>query len=208
MKTKGLVVLFAGITAVIVYIAFTLVAFLQYPDAYGPLTNWLSDLGNPQASPSGALFYNLGCILTSVVLFIFFTSIGKWNNGNKKMRMLLTIAQIMGIFSACSLILAALFPLGPHTSTHSFWSSMLTVGIGFFLTFSATAFLRHPAFMRWIAYYAFLAALVNFIYALSEAIGYKFFIGEWVAIGMFIVYLFLIANNSRVLVGDYGRIQN
>ena len=208
MKTKGLVVLFAGITAVTVYIAFTLVAFLQYPDAYGPLTNWLSDLGNPQASPSGALFYNLGCILTSVVLFIFFASIGKWNNGNKKMRMLLTIAQIMGIFSACSLILAALFPLGPHTSTHSFWSSMLTVGIGFFLTFSATAFLRHPAFMRWIAYYAFLAALVNFIYALSEAIGYKFFIGEWVAIGMFIVYLFLIANNSRVLVGDYGRIQN
>jgi len=192
----------AGIGAIVVYLIFTLIAFLKYPGAYGPLTNWLSDLGNPQASPSGAFFYNLGCILTSLVLIVFYIGLRQWNTGNRKMRTLLITAQIMGIFSAFSLILAALFPLGPHTSTHSFWSETLSVAIGFFLTFSATALLKHPAFRRWIAYYAFLAALANFIYGMSGATGHKFFVGEWVAIGMFIIYVFLIAYNSVALVRD------
>ena len=199
MKLKGSTISIAGIMAVVVYLFFTLVAFSKYPGVYGPLTNWLSDLGNPQASPSGAFFYNLGCILTSLVLIIFYAGLRKWNTGDNKMKTLLTVAQIVGIFSAFSLILAALFPLGPHSSTHSFWSAMLSVAIGFFLTFSATALLKHPAFKRWIAYYAFLAALVNFIYGMSEAVGYKFFVGEWVAIGMFIIYIFLMAYNSRIL---------
>lgn len=201
MKLKGSIIFIAGIVAIVVYLIFSSIAFLKYPGAYGPLTNWLSDLGNPQASPSGAFFYNLGCILTSLVLIVFYIGLRQWNTGNRKMRILLITAQIIGIFSAFSLILAALFPLGPHTSTHSFWSSMLTVAIGLFLTFSATALLRHPAFRRWIAYYAFLAALVNFIYAMSEATGHKFFAGEWVAIGMFIIYVFLIAFNSMALAG-------
>ena len=132
MKLKGSIIFIAGIVAIVVYLIFSSIAFLKYPGAYGPLTIWLSDLGNPQASPSGAIYYNLGCILTSLVLIIFFTGLGKWNNGDKKMKTLLTIAQIMGIFSAMSLILAALFPLGTHTTTHSFWSAMLSVAIGFF----------------------------------------------------------------------------
>ena len=202
MKIKWPLSFFGGITAILIYLILTLVAFLQYPGTYGPLTNWLSDLGNPQTSPSGALFYNLGCILTSLVLLLFFVGLRKWNTGDKKMKILLMISQIMGMFSAVFLILAAIFPLGPHTSTHSFWSGMLSVAIGFFLTFSATALLKHPAFRRWIAYYAFLAALANFIYGMSGATGHKFFVGEWVAIGMFIIYVFLLAYNSVALVRD------
>lgn len=200
MNSKWPLSFYAGITAIVIYLILTLVAFLLYPSIYGPTTNWLSDLGNPQASPSGAIFYNLGCILTSLVLIPFYIGFRQWNTGAKKMRTLLIITQIMGIFSAVFLILAALFPLGPYTSIHSFWSSMLTGAIGFFLTFSATALWRHPAFRKWIACYAFLAALVNFIYAMSEAVGYKFFMGEWVAIGMFIIYIFMIAYNSKALV--------
>jgi hypothetical protein len=200
MSSKWPLSFFAGITAIIIYLVLALVAFLHYPSAYGPMTNWLSDLGNPQASPSGAIFYNLGCILTSLVLVPFYLGLRSWNTGEKKMKMLLTITQIVGVSSAVFLILAAIFPLGPYTSMHSFWSAMLSVAIGFFLTFSATAFWKHPSFKRWIAYYAFLAALVNFAYGMSEAIGYKFFVGEWVAIGMFVIYIFLIAYNSRTLV--------
>ena len=196
MKMKWPISFFGGITAILIYLILTLVAFLQYPGAYGPLTNWLSDLGNPLANPSGSIFYNLGCILTSLVLIIFYVGLRQWNTGDKKMKTLLTIAQIMGIFSAVFLILAALFPIGPHTATHSFWSAMLSVAIGFFLTFSATALLKHRAFIKWFAYYAFMAALVNFIYG---AILHSVFAAEWVSIGMFIIYVFLIAFNSRTL---------
>ena len=59
----------AGIAAVVVYLIFALVAFLKYPGAYGPLTNWLSDLGNPLDNPSGAIFYRLGCVLRVPLLF-------------------------------------------------------------------------------------------------------------------------------------------
>ena len=171
-------------------------AFLNYPSNYKPSANWLSDLGNPEANPSGAYFYNLGCILASLILIVFYIGLIKWNNNNKKMKILLTIAQVMGIFSVFSLILAALFPLGPYSPIHSFWSAVLSVGIGFFLTFSATALLKHPVFKKWIAYYAFSAALVNFAYGMSEVIGYRFFVGEWIAIGLFIFYILLIAYNS------------
>jgi hypothetical protein len=37
---------------------------------------------------------------------------------------------------------------------------------------------------------------------MSEATGHMFFVSEWVAIGMFIIYVFLIAYNSVALVRD------
>ena len=40
---------------------------------------------------------------------------------------------------------------------------------------------------------------------MSEATGHKFFAGEWVAIGMFIIYVFLIAFNSMAL-GETGEL--
>jgi hypothetical protein len=192
-----------GIIAILIYLILTLVAFLQYPGAYGPITNWLSDLGNPQANPSGAFVYNLGCILTSSVLIIFYIGLRQWNTGDRKMRILLTIAQVAGILASFSLILAAIFPLGAHTSIHSFWSKMVFVFLGFFLTFSATALMKHPAFVRCIAYYAFFTALVNFVYG---AILHSVFVAEWVSIGMFIIYVVMIAYNSKSLATNSQRI--
>jgi hypothetical protein len=199
MKIKWSVSFTAGITAIVIYLVFTLVAFLQYPGTYRPTTNWLSDLGNPLANPSGAVFYNLGCILTSLVLIIFYIGLRQWYVGDKKMKILLIIAQVSGVLSSFSLILAALFPLGAHSSIHSFWSAMIAVFLGFFLTFSATALLKHRAFIKWFAYYAFLAALVNFIYG---AFLHSVFFAEWVSIGMFIIYVFTVTYNSRLLSKD------
>jgi hypothetical membrane protein len=106
----------------------------MYPGDYGPLTNWLSDLGNPQSNPTGAVFYNAGCILTSLLLVIFYIGLRRWNTGDRKMKILLTTAVAAGLPSSLSLILAATFPLGSHTEMHSFWSKMVSVFLGFFLT--------------------------------------------------------------------------
>ncbi len=196
MKIKWPVIPITGLTAIVLYLVFTLIAFLKFPGTYGPLTNWLSDLGNPEINPSGAIYYNSGCIITSLVLVLFFIGLSKWNTGDKRMKTLLIIAQIMGFCSSLSLITAAVFPLGPHTLIHSWASKMLSVFLGFFLTFSATALLKHPAFIKWFAYYGFLTALVNFIYGVFLP---SVFLAEWISIGMFIIYVFLIALNSRSL---------
>ena len=187
----------AGIAAVVVYLIFALVAFLKYPGAYGPLTNWLSDLGNPLANPSGAIFYRLGCMLSGAALILFYLKLGIWNTGSKKTRVLLTIAQYTGVFSAVSLIITGIFPLGTSTEMHSLWSMMLYISLGFFLTFSATALMKNPAFKRGFGYYAFLTAAVNFVFG---AILHGMFWAEWISVGMFIVYVLMVAYNSMVLV--------
>ena len=187
----------AGIAAVVVYLIFALVAFLKYPGAYGPLTNWLSDLGNPLNNPSGAIFYRLGCMLSGAALVLFSLKLGIWNTGSKKTRVLLTVAQCTGVFSAVCLIITGIFPLGTSTEIHSLWSIMLYISLGFFLTFSATALMKNPAFKKGFGYYAFLTAAVNFVFG---AILHEMFWAEWISVGMFIVYVPMIAYNSIALV--------
>jgi hypothetical protein len=186
----------AGISAAVVYLILALVAFLKYPGAYGPLTNWLSDLGNPLDNPSGAIFYRLGCMLSGAALILFYLKLGIWNPGSKKTRVLLTVAQCTGVFSAICLIITGIFPLGTSTGIHSLWSMMLYISLGFFLTFSATALMRNPAFKKGFGYYAFLTAAVNFIFG---AILHEMFWVEWISVGMFIAYVLMVAYNSMVL---------
>jgi hypothetical protein len=192
-----MVSLVSGVTAAAVYLVFTTVAFFKYPAGYSPLTNWLSDLGNPLVNQSGAIFYNLGCILTSFSLIAFYIGLRAWNKRDKKLNIIMKIAQISGIFSSVFLIITALFPLGSHTPIHVFSGKMHVIFLGFFLTFSATALLKHPASIKWFAYFGFFSALVNFIYG---AFLYSAFAAEWIAIGMFIIYVLMISYNSRLLI--------
>ena len=183
----------AGVIAAVVYLVFTTVAFLKYPTGYSPVTNWLSDLGNPLVNQSGALFYNLGCILTGLVLIAFYLGLHQWSNGSKRLKVLLTIARIAGILSSVLLIITALFPLGSHTSIHEISGKLHIIALGFFLTFSATFILRHPVLKKWPAYFGFITAAVNFAYG---AFLYSIFIAEWLAIAMFIIYVLIISFSS------------
>jgi Protein of unknown function (DUF998) len=190
----------SGLAAVVTYLAFTIAAYLSYPGTYGPLRNWLSDLGNPIDNPSGAVFYRLGCGLTAVFLIAFFAGLSGWNTGDRKMRILLITSQTAGALSALALILTAVFPLGTQTDMHRFWSMMLYLLLGFFLTFSATSLLRHPAFARRVAYYGFVTAAFNFVNGavLTAVIG-DVYVGEWISVGMFMIYVLMLANSSRAI---------
>ena len=190
----------AAVAAVVVYLAFAVTAYLLYPEAYGPLRNWLSDLGNPIENPSGAVFYRLGCGLTAVCLLAFYAGLSQWNTGDRKMKILLVVAQTAGVFSALALILTAVFPLGTQTNMHRYWSMVHFVLLGFFLTFSATALLRHPTFARWVAYYGFLTAACNFVNgAILMAVFGDVYVGEWIPVGLFMIYVIMLAYNSRAI---------
>ena len=195
MKKISLVSLM-GIIAALIYIAFTLVAILYYPKPYSPLTNWLSDFGNPTQNPAGAIYYNTGGILTSAVLVLFFAGMYKWNTGDKKMKIFLLVSQISGIVFAFSFIMSALFPLGVNDSVHSFFSIMLFVFIGFFEVFSASAIRRNPA-KKPIAYFGFVAAMINFAFGISFNF-MNLYIGEWIIIAVFIAYVITLALTQSV----------
>ena len=187
---------FSAVAASIIYVVFTLLAYLHYADAFSPMSNWLSDLGNPQVNQSGALLYNTGCILASVGLLVFFLGLGRWITADGRVRTLVRIAQISGVASSIALIITALFPLGPQTAVHSLAGKIHVIFLGFFLTFSATVFLKRRSSVKWPAYLGFLSAIVNFIYG---AFLYSTFVAEWAAIGMFIVYVLVAALAFREL---------
>ncbi|MGI5849303.1 MAG: hypothetical protein ACOX8Q_04425 [Christensenellales bacterium] len=44
----------------------------------GPLKSWLRDYGSFAANPLGALFYNLGCVVSAVMLGAFYAGISQW----------------------------------------------------------------------------------------------------------------------------------
>jgi hypothetical membrane protein len=193
------VVFSTGVIAPVVYLVFTTVAFLKYPAEYSPITNWLSDLGNPLVNQSGALFYNLGCIITSLILIAFYLGLRELVNDSKRLKVLLTIAQITGILSSIFLIITALFPLGSHTAIHQISGKLHIIFLGFFLTFSATVLLRNPSLKKWPAYFGFITAVVNFVYG---AFLYSVFFAEWIAIGMFIIFVLMISFYSILMVKE------
>jgi hypothetical membrane protein len=141
----------AGFIASAVYLIGAAVAYFMYPFSYSPVTNWLSDLGNPINNLGGAFSYNLGCILVGLGLIGFSLGLQTWDDGNKRHRIILMIAQVTNIVSALSLIVAALFPLGTHTLTHAIAGKLHIFFAGFFLAFSATVLVNHPQTPKWIA---------------------------------------------------------
>ncbi len=182
-----------GFMASAVYLICATISLLNYPSAYSPLANWLSDLGNPMANPSGAFSYNLGCVVAGFCLIFFYLGLDIWQDGDKKNRILLTITQVTGFISSLALIVSAFFPLGLNTPIHSISGKVHIFFIGFFLSFSATILLKHPRMPKWLAYFGFATAVINFIYG---AFLHSIFIAEWAAIGLFILYVLIISGNT------------
>lgn len=194
MKTKILPL--TAIVAACIYLAFTLTAILYYPLPYSPLTNWLSDLGNPTQNPTGAIYYNTGGIITSAVLIVFFVGMYTWSAGDKKGKIFLTLSQVFGIVFALAFLMSALFPLGVNDSVHSMFSIMLFVFVGFFEIFSASATRRNPSAPRWLVYFGFAAAMINFAFGVSFNF-MDLFVGEWIIIAVFIIYIITLALAQR-----------
>ena len=178
-----------GLSAAVLYAVLTLISYLYYPRSYSPLRNWLSDLGNPLINAKGAVFYNAGCLVTSLLLIGFYLGMNAWRTGDKVLRRLLTIAQAAGIISSLALILAAVFNIGEHFSLHSLFSMLLIIGLTWFLSFANTALLRHPRFGRWIGFYGLAAAAVTLIYGVF----FNTPLGEWITIAVFILYVCILA---------------
>ena len=86
----------AGIAVIVIFWTFTLTAMSRYPKLYNPMINWMSNLGNSKLNPEGAFIYNLGCIITGIVMFLFFIGMYEWYIGGKRNRNLTIMTQICG----------------------------------------------------------------------------------------------------------------
>ena len=99
----------SGIFVILLYCVFTFISWGLYPEEYGPVTHYLSRLGNLDYSPFGAIFYNLGCILTGIALFPFFIGFYVWYTPKIYQRIPLIVGQIIGLCSAVALIMIGVY---------------------------------------------------------------------------------------------------
>ena len=185
-----------GILAVFIYVTLGFISFSQYPAAYSPLHNALSQLGAPSLNPSGAIFYDLGGILLGALTIPFYLGMSRWNTGDKFLRVLIAAAQVAGILSSLGLAWSCVFTAGANIALHALGAGAAFLSSMFFWIFVAFALLRIPSSIKWMAYFGYLPLVSNIVLALIPA---GRFLIEWVSVGLFLVYVVLLSYNSRVM---------
>lgn len=194
MKHANIIYKYAAVICIPIYITFTFISHL-YNTKLNPLTNWLSDFGNPLMNPSGAVFYNMGCIIVAILLIVFYIGIYHWYRNRiiaKKYIICYVLAQISGIMASIFLILASLFPLGTNTDLHKTFGTVNMIGIDCFLDFTAISFFMNPNIKKRIGIIACLTATFNII---TTNVFSSLFIAEWIYFLLFMLYLLLITLN-------------
>lgn len=194
MKNVNKIFKYAGVICIPLYVIFTFISHL-YNTKINPVTNWLSDFGNPIENPSGAVFYNMGCIVVAIMLVVFYIGICQWYKGfkiAKKYVICYVIAQISGIIASISLVFAAIFPLGTNNALHSAFSTVNMLGMDFFLSFTAIALFLNPNIKKWIAIFGYASAVFNIITMNAFS---SFYISEWIYFTLFMIYAAIITVN-------------
>lgn len=186
-----------------VYLIFTFISHLHKRDI-NPVANWLSDYGNPFLNPSGALLYNMGCIIVAVLLAVFYAGMFKWYMNRKIARKYVicyVCAQISGIAASVFLVLASLVPLGVNDGLHGVFSTLNMIGMDSFLSFTALAFFLNPDMKKWIGVMGYLSAVFNVITMNAFS---SLYIAEWIYFLLFMAYMAIIFYNYENIVKNEG----
>jgi hypothetical membrane protein len=156
----------AGLLAVLTFGVFTVISIFLFPVPYNPLYEWVSNLGNIYFNPIGSYFFNWGCIITGLILIIFFGGLYIWNPRETWRKILLLVGMLLGIISSISLIMVGIFP---ETYIHQHVIAATGVfGLLFIIIILLNvALFKNPKFMRLIAYFGLLVVIVDIIFIYS-----------------------------------------
>lgn len=182
-----------SIIVVISYAAFTTLSLLNFPTSYSPISNWLSDLGNRQLNPTGAIFYNLGIVVTGSSLLLFFLSFSMWAlAGNRIQNLMVLLTRITGVMGSFSMVMSAFFPIS-NEGIHTIWSASLYILIGTAFGFSVAALRYYSKYPRWLLYLGVLVALEDMVWGLVMNI----YIMEWITVALFLLYTLLLGMATK-----------
>jgi hypothetical membrane protein len=160
MEDRDLSVI-AGAALIVVFCAFTLASIVLFPGPFSPVENWLSDLGNTKMNPQGNWFFNIGCILTGLLLYPFFKGLDAWksvNNGR-----LLSAGRLSGAVSALSLVMIGIF-CEDYDFYHLFWSGAFFISLLFTMAALTLSMFGNGRFIRPIGYYGVIVIAIDVVF--------------------------------------------
>ena len=186
----------AGIASVIFYISFLSASWSLAERPYSPLGNWLSDFGNSDLNPKGAVFYNTGMMLSGLSLFFFVPGFYKWRAKRPGRRMNVILILASGFMFSFSAIMAGFYS-EDYGWLHSFWSAALFTALGFFLFLSGFLF-THSQKTRPLAYFGFAAGIID----IALGLVFRAPVLEWITVALAFGYVTLISwQMSRIDLG-------
>ncbi|MBD3341606.1 MAG: DUF998 domain-containing protein [Candidatus Lokiarchaeota archaeon] len=161
----------SGLLFMVIFWTFTGIAIYYYPGNYNPLTNWMSDLGHMELNPKGHIYFNIGCIISGILLVPFFIGLYEWYIGERRNVILTIMTQIAGVYSGFAMVMIGVFP-EHYWEIHIFWAIMLFTTTILTFILPSLALYKYK-FTRNIAIYGFAATVVNlvlwlFIYPVLE----------------------------------------
>ena len=181
----------AGILVVVFFCAFTFISIALFPSPFSPVANWLSDLGNSSFNPNGAVFFNVGCVLTGLLLFPFFAGVYKWYTNEKRRKIMIVATQVVGFISAFALIMIGVFS-EDYMTQHVFWSYVFFIFNLIVLILANISLMTHPRFRKTVVYYGLIAALINMLFvAVSNTP-----LLEWFTVFSALAYVALLSYNT------------
>lgn len=195
MKLKMPLNCISGILVILFYCIFTFIAITLFPLPLNPIDNWLSDLGNSGYSPNGAIFYNIGCILTGSALFPFYIGLHKWSREEIGQKFLLIITQIIGCSSGFAEIMIGIFSEN-YQPEHSNWSKIFFILNLIVLVLGSIVLFNHPDFIKPIGYYGIGVAVINLLFVVFFSTP----ILEWFAVFTALGYASLIVYNTYKII--------
>jgi len=185
MNTKASKLLITGLLAVICYFLFTTGALIFYQGgSFSPLINWLSDLGNTNKNPM-AWIYNLGILLTSAFLVLFFIGFRAFRMEHHRIQKVMVAAtQMFGIMGSIAMAMSAVFPIN-HVDKHRFFSISLYILLGTAFVFSVAALRYWKNIPLWILIIGGATAVTDIFSSFFGQVTWL----EWVVVVLFLVYL-------------------
>ena len=198
MRLVNCIFKYAGVAAIPVYITFTYVSH-THNRQINPLEFWLSDYGNPLLNPSGSMFYNTGCVITALLLALFYSGMLRWyrrDHTARKFNISYIIAQSAGLMSSLFLILTTVYTLGTDTRIHSLLSTANMIAMDFFLSFTAVAFLMNSMIHKSVGVFGFFTSVFNIVTmnAFSDC-----YLAEWLYFLLYMAYLVLVTTQYQKL---------
>jgi len=186
-----------GALVVLLFCTFTLASVVRYPGPFSPVDNWLSDLGTMKKNPSGDVYFNVGCVLTGVAMLLLMAGLGAWQAEDERKKFLLMVGRVCGVISAFGQMLIGVFYEG--TPYHVMLAIAFFLLLFLFLAFTNFSIWKHPAYSRWIGYYAVAVIVINLAFM------YTFFaydnapVWEWLAVFSVLLWVGLLAYNTLKL---------
>ena len=188
-RPAGITLAFAsGLAAIVLYVVCTAISWSFYPEAFGPLTHWLSYLGDPVRNPRGAVFYNAGCVLTGAALLLFVIGLGRWQRQGARSKSLIA-AQLVGLASAFFLVMLG-FHSQERLKEHMYYSNRFFISFPVFITLLSSALYAQPYSKKGLAAVGFAVVAIGLAFHGLFPVNRPM---EWITELSFMVYVALVA---------------